>query len=420
MPSITVKETFLDMSEAEVQAHVQDTVAARPSGIERRQIFAYLGQTLAADRRAVRSRRKLLAKASKATDEAFEQNSFDYTGPAVSALFDVASGVDFAALCTQDDQHVICKGHDFSGELLVSGDNVHVDGQAAGSARTGNLVCTTDATVLHVTGSNCIISGIKFSCGSADRGVRFGAGVDGVTIRDCIFESDGNLAVSPENRWFWMGTGLKGKVRLENCRIYNFNGWGLGDLTTESSAAAAGSELDQVRIQDNVFHNCTGSFAIRGVQASPTKYCRIWNNETKFTDGIVMHASYWSVWEVNNCKTVICKKNVLTGGTRIGSGQGRGFLQTWSKDSGSWHIEFSDNTIAGIDYVVQLAATSAFYSPDQGDDRFDISSEAGKVTDVTYGLSQAYPWDNAAWAPANVATYASRPSGSFADSLQNA
>ena len=42
------------------------------------------------------------------------------------------------------------------------------------------------------------------------------------------------------------------------------------------------------------------------------------------------------------------------------------------------------------------------------------------MTDVTYGLSQAYPWDNAAWAPANVAQYAARPSGSFADSLQNA
>ncbi len=74
----------------------------------------------------------------------------------------------------------------------------------------------------------------------------------------------------------------------------------------------------------------------------------------------------------------------------------------------------------GIDYVVQLAATSAFYSPDQGDDRFEIGSEAGKVTDVSYGLSQAYPWDNAAWAPANVAQYAARPSGSFADSLQHA
>ena len=76
--------------------------------------------------------------------------------------------------------------------------------------------------------------------------------------------------------------------------------------------------------------------------------------------------------------------------------------------------------IRDSDYVVQLAATSAFYSPDQGDDRFEIATEAGKVTDVTYGLSQAYPWDNAAWAPANVAQYATRPSGSFADSLQNA
>ena len=416
----TVKESFLAMTEAEVEQHVQDVVAARPSGIERRQVFAYLGQTLASDRKALRAQRRVLSKASATIDEAFEQNAYDFTGPAVSTLFDTATNVDYANLATQDGKHIICKGHDFAGELLVSGDNVVIDGQATGTARGNDLACTAEATVLHVTGNNAIVQGIKFSCGSANRGVRFGAGVTDVIVRDCIFESDGNLASSPENRWFWMGTGLKGKVRLENCRVYNFNGWGLGDLTTESGAAAAGSELDQVRIQDNVFHNCTGSFAIRGVQATPTKYCRIWNNETKFTGAVVMHALFWSVWEVNNCKTVICKKNILTGGTRIGSGQGRGFLQTWSKDDASWHIEFSGNQIDGIDYVVQLAATSAFYSPDQGDDRFEIGSEAGKVTDVTYGLSQAYPWGNAAWAPANVAQYAARPSGSFADSLQNA
>ena len=215
----TVKESFLAMTEAEVAQHVLDVVAARPSGVERRQVFAYLGQTLASDRKALRAQRRVLSKASASIDEAFEQNAYDFTGPAVSTLFDTATNVDYANLATQDGKHIICKGHDFAGELLVSGDNVVIDGQATGTARGNDLACTAEATVLHVTGNNAIVQGIKFSCGSANRGVRFGAGVTDVIVRDCIFESDGNLASSPENRWFWMGTGLKGKVRLENCRV---------------------------------------------------------------------------------------------------------------------------------------------------------------------------------------------------------
>ena len=109
-----------------------------------------------------------------------------------------------SACCGVEDDRISSRlrpplsGCDFAGELLVSGDNVVIDGQATGTARGNDLACTAEATVLHVTGNNAIVQGIKFSCGSANRGVRFGAGVTDVIVRDCIFESDGNLASSPE------------------------------------------------------------------------------------------------------------------------------------------------------------------------------------------------------------------------------
>ena len=413
--ALIVHTSFLALTEAAIKAHIDEIVGAKDNGAERRQLMAYLQQTLANDRKAHRANRKLLAYAAARIDEAILAQQFDYTKQ--TALFTPSSGTDYAALLATDNADVIVPGHAFGGEVLIAGDNVHLDGRASGSARDGTLVCTATATTLQITGDNAVVQGIKFVCGSANKGVYFGANVHDVVIRDCIFESDGQLASSPDNRWFWQGTGLSGKVRLENCRVYNFNGWGLGDLTTESGAPAAGSELDQVRIQSNVFHNCTGSFAIRGVQASPTKYCRIYDNETKFTDGVVMHPLYWSVFEVNNCATVICKSNVLTGGTRIGTGQGRGYLQTWSKSSDSWHLEFEKNRVAGIDYVLQLAAIATFYSPDQTDDRFLVKSEAGKITDCTYGMGLFYPWESGAWAPANLAQYAAAPSPAWADGL---
>ena len=70
-------------------------------------MFAYLGQTLASDRKALRAQRRVLSKASASIDEAFEQNAYDFTGPAVSTLFDTATTVAYADLATQDGKHII-------------------------------------------------------------------------------------------------------------------------------------------------------------------------------------------------------------------------------------------------------------------------------------------------------------------------
>ena len=134
-----------------------------------------------------------------------------------------------------------------------------------------------------------------------------------------------------------------------------------------------------------------------------------------------MHPSFWNAYEVNNCKEAVCKQNTFAG-TRLGGNGVRGFFQVWSKADIHYVFEFERNTVSGLTYVVQVAASSSFYSPDQKDRRLLIKSEPGKITDVTYGLSLFYPWDetvNGAWNPIDVARFASPPSTDFADSLAN-
>ena len=85
-------------------------------------------------------------------------------------------------------------------------------------------------------------------------------------------------------------------------------------------------------------------------------------------------------------------------------------------------VELEKNTVSGLDYLLQLAANSAFYSPDQKDRRLLLKSEPGKITDVTYGMSLHYPWDETvagAWNPIDVARYPTAPSTDFADALPN-
>ena len=115
-----------------------------------------------------------------------------------------------------------------------------------------------------------------------------------------------------------------------------------------------------------------------------------------------MHGSFWNAFEVNNCKETVCRHNTFAG-TRLGGNGVRGFLQVWSKADVHYVLEFEKNTVSGLDYLLQIAANSAFYSPDQKDRRLLLKSEAGKITDVTYGMSLFYPWATGAWNPIDVA-----------------
>ena len=90
-----------------------------------------------------------------------------------------------------------------------------------------------------------------------------------------------------------------------------------------------------------------------------------------------------------------------------------------SKADAHYVLEFEKNTVSGLDYLLQLAANSAFYSPDQKDRRLLLKSEPGKITDVTLGMSLHYPWATGAWNPIDVARYPNAPSTDFADALPN-
>ena len=199
----------------------------------------------------------------------------------------------------------------------------------------------------------------------------------------------------------------------------------LADLNSDGTVqTGVGSALTNIVIKDCRFFDCRGSFAARGIEGSPTESAKItgntWGYSLPFT-ATSMHPSFWNAYEVNNCKEVVCKQNTFAG-TRLGGNGVRGFFQCWSKSDIHYVFEFERNTVSGLTYVVQVAASSSFYSPDQKDRRLLIKSEPGKITDVTYGLSLFYPWDetvNGAWNPIDVARFASPPSTDFADSLAN-
>ena len=93
----------------------------------------------------------------------------------------------------------------------------------------------------------------------------------------------------------------------------------------------------------------------------------------------------------------------------------RGFLQAWSKHDLDWELMFKDNTVSGFIYGLQLAISAGFKNPDYTSDRHLIRSEAGKFTNVDYGMSLNYPWDTGTFAPDNSARFPSQPTHSFAD-----
>ena len=192
----------------------------------------------------------------------------------------------------------------------------------------------------------------------------------------------------------------------------------LADLNSASSQPPPAA-LGRVVIKDCRFFDCKGSFACRGLIASPTESASITGCSWSYTLPLTatsMHASFWNAYEVNNCKEIVCRHNSFAG-TRLGGNGVRGFLQVWSKADVHYVLEFEKNTVSGLDYLVQIAANSSFYSPDQKDRRLLIKSEPGKITDVSYGLS--LPWATGVWDPIDVARYPNAPPTDFADALLN-
>ena len=344
----------------------------------------------------------------------------------LGSLFTVATGVDYLTPLTVANSEVIAEGATLvpvGTHLLITGDYVSLHGIGSGSAVDETLQCGCIVNGgLSVDADNVLVEGVEFRAQAGGlKTVEFEDDSQNITFRNCRF--DGALYTDTTGTYtgsvFFHGSNFSGSFTLENCEIKNYTSWMLADLTTDSATPTAA--LSTVVIKDCRFFNCKGSFACRGLIASPTESARItgctWGYTLPLTTGS-MHGSFWNAFEVNNCKETVCRHNTFAG-TRLGGNGVRGFLQVWSKADVHYVLEFEKNTVSGLDYLLQLAANSAFYSPDQKDRRLLLKSEAGKITDVTYGMSLFYPWATGAWNPIDVARYPTAPSTDFADSLPN-
>ena len=354
-------------------------------------------------------------------------HTFEIRGTKHANLFTVATGVDYEPPLPVANSEVIAEGATIvpaggASRIVISANYVSLHGIGSGSAVDQTLQCGCIVSGgLSVSGSNVLVEGVHFKP-VVDYTVIFTGTPTNIVFRNCRF--DGALYVAGESTFFY-GLGFAGSFVLENCEIKNYTSWMLADLNSDGTVqTGVGSALTNIVIKDCRFFDCRGSFAARGIVASPTESAKItgnsWGYSLPFT-ATSMHPSFWNAYEVNNCKEVVCKQNTFAG-TRLGGNGVRGFFQCWSKADIHYVFEFERNTVSGLTYVVQVAANSSFYSPDQKDRRLLIKSEPGKITDVTYGLSLFYPWDetvNGAWNPTDVARFASPPSTDFADSLAN-
>ena len=427
--AITLKNSLLDLelTEDDVEAHVLEIIQARPTGAERRAALSYVRQMVQRDEQDLEQYRALIARARFVLEDREQLHTFDVRGTKHANLFTVATGVDYETPLTVDNSEVIAEGATIvpaggANRIVISGDYVSLHGIGSGSAVDQTLQCgATVSGGLSVSGSNVLVEGVEFKP-TVDNSVIFTGAPSNIVFRNCRF--DGALYVAGDSAFFF-GLGFSGSLVLENCEIKNYTSWMLADINSDGTVQTdAGAALTSIVIKDCRFFDCKGSIAARGIVASPTESAKITGNTWGYSLPLTatsMHASFWNAFEVNNCKETICKHNTFAG-TRLGGNGVRGFFQCWSKADVHFVFEFEKNTVSGLTYVVQVAANSNHYSPDQKDRRLLCKTEAGKITDVTYGLALFYPWDETvagAWNPIDVARFASPFSTDFADSLAN-
>ena len=395
--------SFLTLSENDLEAYVKTLFDQQNSGVNRRNLVAYLQQTHAKDRDLVKQQQAKLGKARSLIDRYSADHSFDFSK---LPLFTTESFV-FATQCTVTNNDIYLTSD--QGDVDITGNNIHLMGMTnKGSAVLDTLLPERTVGCLRISANDVLIRGLNINTTNKES-IKFPSTTQNLTILDCVFDGANNA-----ESVFWFGENFKGDILIENSIIKNYKDWMLMDANTHSTTPLAGSELGHVVIKDCLFKDCAGSIAIRGVEASPTQSVEV--TGCKFEYG-TQHQYFWSAVEVNNCIRTTFTGNTASG-SRIVANE-RGVLQCWSKADVSWTCKFSGNTCSGFDFLVQIAANNQFYSPDQNDDRLVLESEAGKVTNVLYGLAKFYPWANGAWDPLNQDEYNNPPSTSWADGLVN-
>jgi hypothetical protein len=413
---LTIHESFTDLSKSEFETFSAALVNTFPNGQKRKEAVAYLQGimsrdklSLAEERTTLRAKRRARAQKQDSLDTLIDSLQFDFNRTTDLFVQQSPSDADILQLLSEDNQEVYLKGRTFVGDLIISGDSVLIDGLGnAKSARneelTNSAVVTGD---IIVSGNDVIIRGIDFTS-TTDQGIRFTGTPENITVEHCKFTAGAGIVDSK----FWYGDGLSGNITLKNCLVQGFNSWMLMDAHTTSATPTV--PLKRVRIKQNYFLNNYGSIAVRGMASNPTKLVAYTNN--KFVSP-VQHASFWDFIEANNAIKIVVTGNEATGQVGNDTVPGkRGFLQTWSRSSVPWTLEYKENTLTNLKVGGKIANTNSFFAVNDESEDFviDISSVH---TNVAFAFSFIYKkndgstasadkWiSNGDYTPENIATY---------------
>lgn len=413
---LTIHDSFVELTKEEFDTYSSDLVNAYPHGAKRKEAIAYLQATMSKDKSlldteksTLRTKRRVRNQKQSALDTLIESLQFDFKRTTDLFVQQSPTTNDLLALMTQDNQEVYLKGKTIVGDLVVSGDNVLIDGLGnSKSARNEELVNTATVTGdIIVSGSDVVIRGIDFTS-TTDQALRFTGTPENIVVENCKFAAGSGITDSQ----FWYGDAFQGNLTLKNCRIEGFTGVLLMDAHTSSATPTL--PLKRVRIKQNYFKDNYGSIACRGMQSDPTKLVSYMNN--KF-EAPIQHASFWDFIEANNTIKIICTGNEATG--QVASGK-RGFLQTWSKSAVPWTLEYKDNVLKNLKVGGKVAHNTSYYAPDDENEDFliDISSVH---TDVAFAFSFIYKKNDGTtpsaqkwlgggdYTPENIAVYPTVP-----------
>ena len=422
---MNVYSSFLALSIADIEAHVDELVAEHIHGADRSRVMSYLNQTLAKDKAKVRLYRRILGQARRKLDAVHEAAPIDYVKH--TSLFAVNTSdrwtrMKAALLVAGSDVRGIAGLASVTENLVIDGDNIMLDGISNGLKAVGEtLTCGFKVTgLVQLEGANIRIRGVHFvtpvGSGAGDfpddisKGIGFTGAASNIVFEDCIFEAAGTDCV-----WWYGETNLvSGDITVRNCIVKGYDSWMLADFNTGSSASGT-TALGTVKIEDCLFKDCAGSIAARGLIADPIKLFKC--TGCTFDYGSSQHASFWSSIECNNMRRAICQDNVATGALTGVAGEDRGFFQLWSKSDKDWEVTFQRNTLTNFVFALQVATSSTFYNADYHSDRHLIVSETGTYSNVTYGASFSYPWLTGTFAPENETRLPNKATHAFADGL---
>ena len=417
----TVHSTFTELTDAAFDAHADTMVANSKTAQKKREAIAYLWsvcstdkKTLAADRKALNTKRLAQQKRQDKIEELLTHLEFDFSKSPELFTAQTLSDADMVVASGHSSKTVYIGGKSYTGDLTISGSNVTFDGEGHGLAVDETLTNTASIVGdLIITGENITIRNIDFTS-SSNEAVRV-AGAKNVTLIGCKFAPGAGLT---DTKWFY-GDGIQsGNVTIENCFVSNFDSWYLMDASTTSAVATV--RLDQVKLIKNYFKNNHGSIAIRGPVSDPNKYVQVTGNRFETT---TFHQLFWDFCEVSGAtKRIVIQDNVCIGepGTHTSAGKKGGF-QIWSKSPQPWSLYFKGNSGQNMKVFLKIAHNSAFYSANTFDEEHHHIEFDKTLVDVAHCFSPVYKkedgttasankWQEGDYVPINSSTYVSVPS----------